>query len=504
MIVLLIMAKFPLFKRSRNLFFLLLASYFLISQSLFGQAPLDEWRSDGNVPMTAQPHLSFGILSNPASIAQDKDQQSFQFSFPLGRLELSSSYALRSFITAPEKLLNRFDGVLSALGNIGNLLDGAVGGSNADSSLPYLQGLDQATFDQIMAGTSLVGRLPSGLTALDLALLSNAETSQISQNIAALSSQIEKALVSAVASQFQRDLLSALGDDIRLGFFAELINIGQAKSQGTFAWAWQLRIGAKALVDTGSFRSSPLKLNVNNIDLQLDLPLLLQVYGEFAGRAAFSYKFDSLLPGMQLGLGFKLIPFIGINQDELFSAAAEGLGSGQLNVDLILQGLISRLWKINAGLDLGLIYNFGGISPALSFLYTGLRISDLLGFTLSLAPGPARYSIDFDWGVYLQHDFGQIVSLSGGIDILQIKGFFESNPYSSLELPFDHFRFLAGVSFFQRRIGLSLQFYRRQFTPSLHFNLRSIELSAAFLLNTDRDIGFKLQVQWRPEKASIN
>ncbi|MEM9424960.1 MAG: hypothetical protein AAF975_09275, partial [Spirochaetota bacterium] len=132
--------------------------------------------------------------------------------------------------------------------------------------------------------------------------------------------------------------------------------------------------------------------------------------------------------------------------------------------------------------------HFGAIMPQLSFLHTGLKISDLIGFNVPFSNKgeKVRYALDFDWGVYAEHQFPKYLRVFGGLELIQIRGLFPKgqSPYSALFEPIDHLRLLAGIGLFNNTLQFVMQYYNSNFSPSLMFNLGPFQLNAALNLST--------------------
>ncbi|WGK70072.1 hypothetical protein P0082_04220 [Candidatus Haliotispira prima] len=462
-------------------------------QSLFAQAPTDEWRRAGLDAMVAEPGQASSILSNPAGIKtkeerrgllrrKDKPAQKHEWIAEIISAELYMTEDLWDLTMNPaaagQKFLSRFDHL--------NSLTKLLAGQTADTkeATDLLRTLAQSSYDKLTNGTTGLPSDPTKITISDLRNLSSADRATLADNLRDVDG-----VLSALINSFSAHISDGF---LGLGFqqYSRILSLAHVNDENPLAWGFYLGFEQKFILRTGKdVPALPLELKVNRFNVKTSIPISFQAYVASPIRLAFAHDFAEALPGFTFGIGLKAVPYIGMNEVALGREISRSINDRKLTFES--SAIVDALGPssgMNIGLDFGVQYHFGAIIPQLDFLHAGLKISDLIGFNVPFSADgdPIRYAIDFDWGVYGEFQIVKIFQVFGGFEVIQTRGMFEGgkSPYSALFEPIDHLRFLAGIALFDNVFRFTLGYYNRTFSPGVLLNLGAFQFHGAFEVNT--------------------
>lgn len=477
--------------------------FVLLSGFLFAQSPTDEWRRVGIDPMVAEADALQSLRINPAGLKSFKKNQDSYFDF--GNAHALLSKDLFSLLSNPSAITTKFTDRLKAFEGVVNLFNGNPS-SDAQATADAINQIAGSAFTQLVAGTSLAGSTPGSLTIAQITALTAADATQLQNNLTS------PALRSSLANSLIQYISDGLGI-LKAQAYIRALGVGTAYNNHALAWGWSFDIDLKAILKNSPTGRMPLRIDVptglpgiGNLTLDANLPIVTQVYGAFPLRFGMAYDFTHIIPGMTFGASFKIVPYFGFNQDDLGAFLSSLLSAGGVPSASLIEDALSKYGLgMNIGLDAGLQYHFGALTPALGWLSTGFKISDLVGFNFYFDNADSfRYSIDFDWGIYMEQDFKQIIRLFGGMDIIQIRGLLgDPSPYSALDTPFDHFRFQAGVGFLNNTIGAVFEVYQSVIKPGVYLNLGTFQIDAAMILGEDVQIGAEIAMRFRGKRETV-
>ena len=490
---------------------------------LFAQAPTDEWRRGGLDAMVAEPGQASSILSNPAGIKTKEERHSiFESKENAGKKHewITEVIAADFFLTGEtwDLLIDPTTGIRKISSRFGDLADLSrlLRGQQVRSTgvVKTLQEITTPTYKTLVEGTGLPTD-PTQLTSSDLAKMAQVDKDQLAKNLLDVDG-----LSSSLANAFTKKSLDILGN-LGLEHYSRIFSLSHVNDRKPLAWGFYFGFEQKVLVRTNlESANMPLNLKIRNpninrdIKLKVNVPIALQAYLVTPIRVAFAHDFGEALPGFTFGLGLKFNPYLGMNQESLgsiFSQIIESqtASSGKFDSQEMLSNVFGSTAGLNFGLDFGVQYHFGAILPQLEFLHAGLKISDLIGFNVPF-PGnfndgswgehqKVRYALDFDWGIYAEHQFHKIAQVFGGFEIIQLRGLFPGgqSPYSALLEPVDHLRFLVGIGLFDNVLRLTLQYYNSNFSPGIMLNLGAFQLQTAVNVNSSAEGSWGLEASIR-------
>ncbi|MEM9423768.1 MAG: hypothetical protein AAF975_03135, partial [Spirochaetota bacterium] len=308
-----------------------------------------------------------------------------------------------------------------------------------------------------------------------------------------------KDLPQKLAASMARNIAGDIGvDNLFLRQYLRLLELRHVNGKKLLAWGFALGLEQTAVLRSNVAATfMPLRLTLKEDTFAVKVPVALQVYAAIPLRAAFAHDFGEALPGFTFGLGAKIVPYFGFNQTDLGNFLSNSLDAYRL------YQAMKRSFGLNFGVDLGVQYHFGAITPRLGFLHAGLKISDLLGFNVPLSDvaGKLRYAIDFDLGLYADYQVSRAFAVFGGAELIQMRGLFSGgqSPYSSLFEPLDHLRLLAGLALFDNVLRLTLHYYNSNFSPGLLLNVGVFQFHAALNVSTVAKSSAKDSGAWGAE-----
>ncbi len=498
---------------NKNKLLAILFSVWFTGGHLFAQAPTDEWRRGGMDAMVAEPGQASSILSNPAGIKNKEERHSLlQDKNKAGKKHewITEVVSADAFLTAdtwellqdPSKISDRIIDEFKFVTNLTKLLSEDPTGD--DKTVELIKSLTDKAYDRLVNDIdSLQGK--DNLTIQKIKDLSRDDKEKLVDNLK------DAADVVSELTDVMIDKISKSVGDLGLELYARTLSLSHVNDYKPLAWGFYFGIEEKAVFRNNvKSVSMPLSMTIKGIKLKANVPLGLQVYFTTPLRLAFAHDFNEALPGFTFGLGLKFAPYIGMNQNSLGNLISNSANDSGVDANKVLSDALTSLVGVNLGLDFGVQYHFGAIMPQLKFLHAGLKISDLLGFNIPFSSkgDKVRYAIDFDWGVYAEHQFPKILQVFGGLEIIQLRGLFKGgqSPYSALFDPIDHLRLLAGVGLFNNALRVTLQYYNSNFSPGLMLNLGSFQFQAAIHLNTvAKDFwGAELALRFRSPHNGFN
>ena len=458
-----------------------------LGAAIFAQAPTDEWRRPGMDAMVAEPGQANSLLSNPAGIKTNEERHKFfeekdkpgkkhEWIVELVSGDFFFTGYLWDLIDDPDSALARLESQLSFVSETTNIIQGDAGANQA--TLDLIRDLAGESYTELVKGTSLAGIALENLTLENLKSLTPDDKEQFQNNLKNTSG-----LLSRLTSSFV-DLSVNQAKDIGFKIYSRTLSLAHVNDKRPLAWGFYLGIEQKLALQNGVKPVGvPLDFEIEGLRLKTQLPIGFQAYLVAPLRIAFAHNFGEALPGFTFGLGFKAVPYFGMNQTGLGNLVSS-LG-GTTETDKIGENIFG-LSGINIGLDFGTQFHFGAILPQLEFLHTGLKISDILGFNVPFGKNgdKLRYAIDFDWGIYAEYQLWRFLEIFGGFEIIQLRGLFDPSPFSALFDGVDHLRFLAGVGLFQNVLRITLQYYNSTFSPGLLLSIGRLQFQAALNVNT--------------------
>ena len=485
--------------------------------SLLAQAPLDEWRRGGIDAMVAQPGQAASMLSNPAGIKtkEQRHKPGADRKLPGSKqdwiFELVSADTFLSrdtwnligvLLSEPDSLIADFRSKL----NYASAIAGVVGHDANEQSLDLIKSLGQNMYGNIRKNMTDFSshELPTDLNDLTLDHLENLSV-RAKLDLRDLAENIDQIpelrdLPARLAARMSSKMLGELGD-LSFTQYLRLIELRHVNDEQPLAWGFSAGIEQKAVLRSHiNSLSMPLSLRFDGFVINANIPIGLQAYGAIPLRAAIAHDFNETIPGFTFGLGFKAVPYLGINQE----------GLGRLISNYVYEDVISKAIGINLGIDFGMQYHFGAITPKLAFLHAGFKISDLVGFNIpfSTTGDKFRYAIDFDFGVYADYSVSQLLQVFGGAEFIQIRGLFPGgqSPYSALFEPIDHLRLLGGVSLLNNLLRLTAQYYNSNISLGALLNLNIFQFHAALNLSTTvkGSWGVEFTIRFRGPHDGIN
>lgn len=484
---------------------------FIAFSPLVAQAPTDEWRRGGFDAMVAEPGMAGSILSNPAGIKTNEERHRFfsrDQSKPGKKTEwifelLSGDFVLSkdtwTLLQNPSSLTNKVQAEIEKISELSQLTSGD-GEATSGDNFELLTGLPKTVLDDIFKGVTVPnGKTPSTMNADDFKALDGAELKKIAKNLANTESLLSS-LINGFTNRFSENL-GDLGGEL----YSRLFTMSHVNNKKPLAWGFSLGWDQKVVLRTNvDGVSMPVSMNVgegaNRRTVSLTLPFAMQAYAVVPIRVAFAHNFA--LPGFTFGLGAKVVPYLGMNQDNVGKLLSDVLVSGGNDTSSLLNvNQFTQMGGVNLGVDFGVQYHFGAISPSLDFLHAGLKISDIIGFNVPFASDKGeelRYAIDFDMGVYAEHQTLPWLQTFGGMDLIQMRGLFgDTSPYSALFTPIEHLRVLAGVAFLKNTIRINVQYYNNYISPGITFNLAGFQLKTAYSAQLDQPGSWGLEVGMR-------
>ena len=484
---------------------------------MWAQAPNDEWRRGSFDAMVAEPGQAASILSNPAGIKtkeqryrrgddKTKPGRKYDWIAEIASIDSTLSIDTWSLLEAPLSIPYRFSSVFSLLPGLFNILEGKWI-QDGDSSftrtgvLTLVRGLSPSVYQEVIKGTSLPKNRDI-LTMYHIKYLDDISKGNLESNTDKNFSNVLNDTTAFLQKEYLRQVRP-----INFKHYSRIAAFSYTNDENPLAWGFYF-----GLEQNASFRSytesvsMSLSAELKGKQATVQVPVGFQAYLVAPLRVALATDFEEAIPGFTFGLGLKAVPFLGFNQTTWSNTITRSLLSGNLELgsELLINSFTSS-GGLNLGLDFGVQYHFGSLLPELSFLHTGLKISDLLGFNIpfenSKQNGDSfRYALDVDWGIYAEHQFSKNVQVFGGFEIIQLRGLIpgQQNPYSALFNPVDHLRFQLGVSLFDNTVRFNLQHYNGNFSPGLMFNLGPLQLQSALNLKIeDGSWGFNLGLRFR-------
>ncbi len=531
----------------------------MVSSPLLAQAPNDEWRRGGLDAMVAQPGKASSILSNPAGIKTkiephenqkkkrknlrnaDRNSQKYK---PNPKYDwITEIISVGLFLSKDIwKILKDIEGVTKKIEDEIKDLENITEGTEDYTASPITVSSTLPDLPYNMVSLySTVGGLPTEIPEripddFDITKLNKDQLKKLTEGLKRIPKEkyveltkdvpslpkdqeklttknleddaVKKDLTTSIKSNISLgEIVSGVGKGFINGLFDDLGNLGfklysrtfgisHVNDQNPLAWGFYFGLEQKVALRTGVDSKLPLSLKLPGIDSKLDaeVKLAFQFYLSAPLRIAFAHDFDELLPGFTFGLGFKVAPYFGTNQ-EAFGRILSQVASGE---EFEVVDLLIPKGGTNIGLDFGLQFHFGALSPKLSFLHAGLKISDFLGLNIPILTKneDIRYPLDFDLGLYAEKWYTKYLKVFGGLELIQIRGMLPKgqSPYSALFEPIDHLRLLLGIGLFNNTIHLTLQYYQQKLSPSIAFNLDNLQLYTALSFDSSTQKGWGMQI----------
>lgn len=489
--------------------YIFLISFFFAVTTLFAETPLTDWRQSSD-PMLAETGGYTSLYSNPAGIVNpDKPKETVIGIVPFMNLGFSSASPFIDAIAgATNGDISAFDPIIAPFISLTSL--GALGGGDASSindTAGFIENtfrnMDQSTWDLLAAGTPLAVKTPSSLTAEDFADLDSTNLDRLANNAKSISANT---LSKSFAKSITRSLEEVKGMHAKtyllpFDFGAVYQSLGGLPL--VFAWSGRPLAVKTALAVGGSAGKTTFKPKATGgFDFEVDIPIIIQAYTETTARFGFGFQFP-VLKGLKFGVSPYFSYIVGISEQDIAGYLSNYSTEEFLNIVYDPISIIPSFMKISWGIDAGVLYNFGFLYAPLKFLSVGMTIRDLIGFTHPLSGNnfqKARYNFNIDLGVYAEHSFlAELVTIYGGIDILEFRGFFDEgrSPLSTLDKPIDHFRFKVGTAFLAKAIKIDLQYYDGFFSPGVDFTIGPFNIGGQFDIGENEQIGGSFHMLFR-------
>ena len=482
---------------------------FALALPIFAQAPTDEWRRGGLDAMVAEPGQANSLLSNPAGIktneerhkvSEDKDDpgKKYEWIIEMVSLDFFLTGHILDLIKDPSK-----SGIQSQLGLINETSD-IIGGSVGarQKSLDLIKGLGKDFYNKLISDTRLAGINLENLSLEDLRNLTEDDKNQLQKNLKdtdGLLNQLTNSFIKLVVDQNR---------NIGFEHYSRTLSFAHVNDKRPLAWGFYLGLEQKLALQNGvQSVGVPLELKIEGLKLKTQLPIGFQLYLVVPLRLAFAHNFGEALPGFTFGLGFKAVPYFGMNQNGLGNLISSLQGKADI---LELGKNLFGLSGINIGFDLGIQFHFGSILPQLEFLHMGLKISDILGFNVPFGKNgdDLRYAVDFDLGIYAEYQLWRFLQVFGGLEVIQLRGLFAGgqSPYSALFDGLDHLRLLGGVGLFQNILRFTFQYYNRTFSPGLLLSIGKSQIHVAFNINSrvEGSLGAEFSIRSQAPRDGFN
>ena len=518
--------------------FCIFSFFQIIGLSLFGgaldlsaQSPSDEWRRGGFDAMVAEPGQASSILSNPAGIKTKEERyriradrtkpgKKSEWIAEIVSADMFLSAEIWALLDTPSLIPYKLTSTFSLVPGLAKLAQGKTLSTDGESCeacavVKVLQDLEPESYRKLTTGTGLPAD-PKELAVADLEKMNTVSRALVGRNLKNNPETVPTAIADVLVGQFLNNVRGWSFEH-----YSRTLSLSHVNDKNPVAWGFYFGLEQKAAFYSDK-ESIPLSLNLaEGLDMKTTVPIGFQLYVLAPLRFAFATDFGEAIPGFTFGLGLKFVPYVGVNQTTLGNFISRAISPSGFEVDdtLLTNALISS-GGLNLGLDFGVQYHFGAISPKLEFLHTGLKISDLLGINVPFSDLPGlkdifgdngdqfRYAIDFDWGIYAEHQFPKYLQIFGGFELIQLRGLIPGgqSPYSALLEPIDHLRFLLGVGLFDNVLRLTAQYYNSYLSPGIMFNLGSLQLQAAFNIDVQalESIGLELALRFRGPHDGFN
>ncbi|MEM9423627.1 MAG: hypothetical protein AAF975_02415 [Spirochaetota bacterium] len=521
------------------------AILFFVAGRLPAQAPTDEWRRGGVDPMVAEPGQAASILINPAGMKSKEQRKAKADIRPAKEDYITEILSLGMFVdidilgllrkpeqfnTLLEKELKDVaDRVKKRLESFTTNADGKLkmNTNDLDFTLKVLQGLKAETYRKLVNGTKfLSAKTPDTVLKTDLQREgAQGNLDQVNQNLKAINDTIQaeaeeaaKKAARQAAVELAENLAQVVGKNILKSFgksglewYSRLFGLSYSDDSNRIAWGMYFGFEQTLAIRINAEKSSmPLEVSLSGAALKIPVPIALKFYLLTPWRLAFATDWEEALPGFTFGLGLKVVPYNGFNHRSLGYYLSQGFGTRGLSLGTkFLAASFYGASGLNLGLDFGVQYHFGAITPKWDFLHLGLKVSDLAGFNFSWnsQADALRYALDFDLGFYAEKTVSPELQLFGGAELLQMRGmFFDASPFSALYEPIDHLRVLLGIGLLDNLLRFSLQYYNSNLTLGLMFHLGVFQLGMGVNVNTvlDRAGGLDLTLRFRSPRDGFN
>ena len=479
---------------------------------IFAQAPTDEWRRPGMDAMVAEPGQVASLLPNPAGLVNSKERRRRNTEAPvretlteLVSLGFLSDVAFWELIFDKDKRERAGEVRLGVLSSFSLLLGGSL--EDSDATLKLFQNLDRGSYEKIVRNTTALSRRTPASVRLRDIQAEGGDATEIQNNL-----QRDPALVSALSAAMQDVLFEGL-ENTGWKSFSRLFGFSYSKDSSALSWGFYFGFEQSIAVKMGVANKKvkvPMMFEIDRIRLRTDLPMGLKFYLLAPFRFVLATDFGEAVPGLAFGLGFKFVPYNGFNHYSFGNYLSRNMDASGLELDENAFGaLLYRYSGLNLGLDFGVQYHFGAISPKVEFLHLGLKVSDLAGLNIPLRTGGdvLRYALDFDFGVYAEHTFRKNFQLFGGAELIQLRGMiFDPSPFSSLYEPIDHLRVLIGIAVLDNLLRFTLQYYNSNltFAAQLHAGIFQFGLGVSVNPAVPRSWGAEFTLRFRLPRDGFN
>lgn len=445
--------------------------------------------------MTGEAGGYYSLYSNPAGLRlPGKESDTVVVLSPFLNWKINMVSVDETFKTI-QNLLNIID-------NFGGLADIVAGETetltkSAEIYSGIFKILPGDVWDEMVVGTSLPSDL-STLDSQDIIALTTMDIERFIDNIQAFSepdkiaNEMSLAIIEYSASLFSSAQLQGYAIPFDFGGTTNT----KGNFPGTFGWGFR-PLSFKGHLDFNTPNTTTITHTTDYFNLDISFPILLQLYAESSLRFGYALSFAEV-DGLSLGIGPHISYYFGGSEKDftvLGNLRKRNSSNSQIAMDAFTH--FSTLYW---GTDIGATYNLGAINHSLSFLNIGMVFRDIIGFShpFSTKDRESRYSGDIDVGIFADKSFFyDNVTLYGGIDLLEIRGFFDRSPVSTVEKPFDHLRIKTGVSFRNRQIDTSLQLYNGIFSVALDIYIKHLFLGIQFEIGELWKTGSELRMGFR-------